>query len=119
MEQQREMETTYGTVSAIVFHNPENGYSVLRLTASDGEEITAVGCVPNVGLGEELNCVGQWITHATYGEQFIIESFERELPVDERGIADYLGSGLIRGVGPKLAARIARQILDGQEVKLP
>ena len=109
MEQQREMETTYGTVSAIVFHNPENGYSVLRLTAADGEEITVVGCVPNVGLGEELNCVGQWITHATYGEQFIIESFERELPADERGIADYLGSGLIRGVGPKLAARIAKK----------
>ena len=108
MQQMQEMETIYGTVSAIVFHNPENGYSVLRLAASDGEELTVVGCVPNVGLGEELTCVGHWITHATYGEQFVIESFERALPVDERGIADYLGSGLIRGVGPKLAARIAK-----------
>lgn len=109
MEQTQELESIWGTVGAIVFHNPENGYSVLRLTASDGEELTATGCVPNVGLGEELNCLGHWTTHPTYGEQFVITSFERSLPMDERGIADYLGSGLIRGVGPKLAARIAKQ----------
>ena len=108
MEQTQGMESVFGTVSAIVFHNPENSYTVLRLTAADGEEITATGCVPNVGLGEELRCNGRWTTHATYGEQFVIQTFERTLPADERGIADYLGSGLIRGVGPKLAARIAK-----------
>lgn len=98
-----------GTVAQIVFHNAENGYSVLRLTAADGEELTVTGCIPNVGLGEELLLTGRWVTHPSYGDQFAAETFERSLPVTARGIADYLGSGLIKGIGPRLAARIAQR----------
>ncbi len=104
-----EEEHIVGTVDTIVFHNPENGYSVLRLAAYQPrrEDVTVVGCVPNVGLGEELSVIGSWVSHPQYGDQFVIRTMERFLPVDQRGIAEYLGSGMLRGVGPKLAARIA------------
>lgn len=104
----QEEQTLYGTVTQIVFQNIENGYVVLRLTEEDGEEVTATGTVPNLGLGEQLICCGCWVTHPTYGEQFTIHTVERRLPETARGVAEYLGSGMIRGVGPKLAARIAQ-----------
>ena len=109
MDDVHEQETIYGTVTQIVFQNIENGYVVLRLTADDGEEITVTGTVPNLGLGEELICCGHWVTHPAYGEQFTADSVERRLPETARGVAEYLGSGLIRGIGPKLAARIAEK----------
>lgn len=96
-----------GTVTQIVFQNIENGYVVLRLLARDGEEVTVTGTIPNLGLGEELICCGNWVTHPSYGEQFQANTFERRLPESARGVAEYLGSGLIRGIGPRLAARIA------------
>lgn len=103
----QEIQTIQGTVTQIVFQNIENGYVVLRMLARDGEEVTVTGAIPNLGLGEELICCGQWITHPSYGEQFKTDSVERRLPESARGVAEYLGSGLIRGIGPKLAVRIA------------
>ena len=96
-----------GTVQQIVYYNDENGYAVLRLAAENGAEVTATGTLPNIGLGEEVILTGCWVTHPTYGEQFATEAFERRLPTSVRGIAEYLGSGLIRGIGPRLAAKIA------------
>ena len=101
-------EMVSGSVTQIVFYNAENGYSVLRMNAPDGEEITATGCLPNVGVGEELTLSGKWVSHPSYGDQFAADSFERNLPTSTKGIADYLGSGLIKGIGPRLAARIAK-----------
>ena len=98
-----------GTVEQIVFYNPENGYAVLRLAAEGGAEVTATGAFPNIGLGEEVTLTGVWVTHPSYGEQFQTVAFERRLPSSARGIAEYLGSGLIRGIGPRLAARIAEK----------
>ena len=98
-----------GTVEQIVFYNPENGYAVLRLAAEGGAEVTATGTFPNIGLGEEVTLTGVWVTHPSYGEQFQTAAFERRLPSSARGIAEYLGSGLIRGIGPRLAARIAEK----------
>ncbi|HIV62296.1 MAG TPA: ATP-dependent RecD-like DNA helicase [Candidatus Butyricicoccus avistercoris] len=102
-----EYQVVCGRLSQIVFQNEENGYAVIRLTADDGEEITATGCMPALGLGEELTLYGKWITHPSYGEQFTAESFERHLPESVRGIADYLGSGIIKGIGQRLAEKIA------------
>lgn len=102
-------EVVGGAVTQIVFYNAENGYSVLRIESPEGEEITATGCLPNVGVGEELTLTGKWVTHPAYGEQFAADAFERSLPTSVRGIAEYLGSGLIKGVGPRLAERIAKQ----------
>lgn len=98
-----------GTVEQVVFYNQENGYAVLRLLAQDGAEVTATGTFPNIGLGEEVILTGVWVTHPSYGEQFAAEAFERRLPSSVRGIAEYLGSGVIRGVGPRLAGRIAEK----------
>ena len=98
-----------GTVEQIVFSNEENGYAVLRLLSQEGAEITATGTFPGIGLGEELTMVGCWVMHPSYGEQFSAEHFERRLPTTVRGIADYLSSGLIRGIGPRLGARIAEK----------
>lgn len=98
-----------GTVEQIVFYNQENGYAVLRLSSDEGAEVTATGTFPNIGLGEEVILTGTWVTHPSYGEQFATEAFERRLPSSVRGIAEYLGSGLIRGIGPRLASRIAEK----------
>lgn len=109
MQEMTEYLILSGTVEQIVFQNTDNGYAVLRLLADGGEEVTATGCIPNVGVGEELRLTGQWITHPSYGEQFTAEAFERTLPTSVRGIADYLASGLIRGIGPKLAQKLAEK----------
>lgn len=109
MEQYQEQVSICGTVEQIVFQNKENGYAVLRVLTNTEEEVTATGCIPNVGVGEELVLTGQWTTHPSYGDQFTATVFERALPTSVRGIADYLASGLLRGVGPKLAARIAER----------
>lgn len=106
---EREYVLIRGTVEQIVFYNEENGYAVLRLASDNGAEVTATGTFPNIGLGEEVTLTGFWVTHPSYGEQFSTEQFERRLPSTVRGIAEYLGSGLLRGVGPKLAARIAEK----------
>ena len=106
---EREYLLVRGTVEQIVFYNQENGYAVLRLASDNGAEVTATGTFPNIGLGEEVILTGFWVTHPSYGEQFSTEAFERRLPSSARGIAEYLGSGVIRGVGPRLAARIAER----------
>ena len=106
---EREYLIVRGTVQQIVYYNDENGYAVLRLAAENGAEVTATGTFPNIGLGEEVILTGCWVTHPTYGEQFATEAFERRLPTSVRGIAEYLGSGLIRGIGPRLAAKIAEK----------
>ena len=107
--EEREYLLIRGTVEQIVFYNQENGYAVLRLASEDGAEVTATGTFPNIGLGEEVVLTGFWVTHPSYGEQFAAAGFERRLPSSVRGIAEYLGSGLLRGVGPRLAARIAEK----------
>lgn len=108
MEEQ-ELLQLCGTVEAIIYRNDDNGYAVLRIEAEDGGEVTAVGCLPQICQGEEVTLVGQWTTHPSYGEQFKTEYFERRLPATVKGIADYLSSGIIKGIGPKLARRIAEQ----------
>lgn len=96
-----------GTVKHIVFYNEDNGYAVLRLDGEDGAETTVTGTFPNIGVGEQITVTGSWVTHPSYGEQFAAEAFERRLPSSVRGIAEYLSSGLLRGVGIRLASRIA------------
>lgn len=104
---ENELQSISGTVDAVIYQNEDNGYAVIRLIADDGEEVTAVGTLPQICLGEELMLTGHWVTHASYGEQFQTEYFERRMPATVKGIADYLSSGIIKGIGPKLARKIA------------
>jgi exodeoxyribonuclease V alpha subunit len=114
------VDTLTGSVERITFYNPENGYTVLRLRPDHPREIhgtprsglsfdglaTVVGNLPEVSPGEHLRLQGQWDRHPKHGSQFKVEVCEQTLPVTVAGIQGYLGSGMIKGIGPKLAERI-------------
>ena len=95
---------TEGTVSAIIYQNEENGYTILRLDVK-GEEITVVGPMAGVSPGEYLSVRGRWTRHPTYGPQLKAEVVERRLPEGLKEIFHYLSSGAVKGVG-KATARL-------------
>jgi exodeoxyribonuclease V alpha subunit len=109
------MDELSGSVERVTFYNPETGYSVLRLRPErnlrlpgqnrDGL-VTVVGNLPELSPGENLRLKGHWLSHPKHGQQFQVEYCEQTLPATVAGIRRYLGSGLIKGIGPKLADRI-------------
>lgn len=94
-----------GTVSSVVFRNEENGYTVLRVEAGEGE-LTVVGIMPGVAPGEGLCAHGVWEQHSSYGRQLKAEIIERTLPTGEDAVYRYLASGVIRGIGASTARRL-------------
>jgi len=124
MEEQEKTTQIEGTVAAVVYENPENGYCVLRLNTGD-DVVTAVGCFPGAAVGERLSLTGGWTTHPSYGEQFAAETVRRTLPRDRDAIYAYLAFGGVRGVGKVLAAAIVRafgeealQVIENEPEKL-
>lgn len=104
------METLQGILERIVYENPDTGYTVGRLSARDHAElITIVGNLASVNPGESLLLQGEWVDNARYGRQFQIEKYETILPANVVGLRKYLGSGLIKGIGPKMATRIVQK----------
>ena len=103
---EQEMEILQGAVSAVVYQNYENGYSVLRLNLGGGQMVTVVGTIPLPAVGERLMVTGRWSTHASYGRQFEAEFLERLMPQTAMEILSYLSSRVIKGIGPRMAARI-------------
>ncbi len=101
------MEQEEGFVDSIIYRNEENGYTVCTL-ARDDIEFTAVGKFPTLKEGEYLVVRGAFIDHKSYGKQFQIQEYELKMPEDSQAIERYLGSGAIKGVGPKRAAKIVR-----------
>ncbi len=99
------METLRGTVNGTLFRNDDNGYSVISLRV-EGNLQTAVGIFPELTDGEQLQLEGEWTQHAQYGRQFKAAGFQVERPTTLDAIEHYLGSGLIRGVGPSTARLI-------------
>ncbi len=96
-----------GSVERVTYHNEENGYSVLRLVvAGMSDPVTVIGSFSTVSPGEQLRLSGWWTTHPKYGDQFKSQSYEVLRPATIAGIQKYLGSGLIKGVGPITARRI-------------
>jgi len=103
------MDQLEGTVERVTYFNAENGYSVIRLKPARGQDlVTLVGNLPELSPGEYLRLQGQWTSHTDYGRQFKVERCEQALPATVEGIRRYLGSGLIKGVGPKTADRIVK-----------
>lgn len=108
------METLTGSVERITYYNEENGYSVIRLRPDrhisiglDREGLaTVTGNLPQLIPGEYLRLNGQWTNHPVHGLQFTVETCEQALPATVGGIRRYLGSGLVKGIGPRLAERI-------------
>ena len=112
------METLQGILERIVYEHPDTGYTVGRLSARDHAElITVVGNLASINPGESLLLQGQWIDNAKYGRQFQIEKYETILPANVVGLRKYLGSGLIKGIGPKMAGLIVRKFgMDTMDV---
>ena len=103
---EQEMELIQGAVSAVVYQNYENGYAVLRLNVGGGQMVTVVGTIPLPAVGERLMVTGRWSTHSSYGRQFEAEFLERLMPQTAMEILNYLSSRAIKGIGPRMAARI-------------
>ncbi|MBR1972958.1 MAG: ATP-dependent RecD-like DNA helicase [Oscillospiraceae bacterium] len=103
---EQEMEIVQGTISAVVYQNYENGYAVLRLNVGGGQSVTVVGTIPLPAVGERLMVTGKWSNHSSYGRQFEAEFLERLMPQTAMEIMGYLSSRVIKGIGPRLAARI-------------
>lgn len=99
------MEKLRGVIEHFVFRNEQNMYSVLRLLC-EGRQHTAVGKVDGSLLGQEVELTGSWITHAQYGRQFDFTEVRSVAPVSVAGLEKYLGSGIIKGIGPETAKRI-------------
>ncbi|MBT2528105.1 ATP-dependent RecD-like DNA helicase [Streptomyces sp. ISL-99] len=96
-----------GVLERITYANEENGYTVARVdTGRGGDLLTVVGSLLGAQPGESLRMEGRWGSHAQYGRQFTVENYTTVLPATIQGIRRYLGSGLIKGIGPVMADRI-------------
>lgn len=109
MDDKKNYNEISGTVAAVIFRNEENGYTVLRLETDNEGEITIVGCMPGVAPGETLQAEGNWMRHASYGEQFKVEVLHRRMPVGEKAIFEYLASRAIKGIGVQTAKLIVNE----------
>ena len=109
---EQELEILQGTIGAVVYQNYDNGYAVLRLNVGGGAMATVVGTIPLPAVGERLMVTGKWGTHASYGRQFEAEFLERLLPETSAEILSYLSGRIIKGIGPKTAARIVQRFGD-------
>lgn len=104
-------------VDRIVFANPDNGWTVVRLTVRGKGELTAVGHLAAAQPGETLKLRGRWVKDRKYGRQFRVESFETTRPATYVGIERYLSSGMIQGIGKTMAKRLVHQFgLDTLDV---
>ena len=101
-----EMEILQGAIGAIVYQNYDNGYAILRLLCQDGQTATVVGTIPMPTVGERLMVTGKWKNHPSYGRQFEAEFLERLMPQSAQEIQNYLSGRVIKGIGPKTAAKI-------------
>ena len=108
MEQGEGQNRIEGTVEAVIYQNEENGYTVLRVDAGEGG-LTVVGCMPGIAPGEEIAVTGQWMRHASYGEQFKAEVVERRMPAGEKAVYEYLASGAVKGIGAATARRMVEE----------
>lgn len=96
-----------GVLERITYANEENGYTVARVDTGRGADLlTVVGSLLGAQAGESLRMEGRWGSHAQYGKQFTVENYTTILPATIQGIRRYLGSGLIKGIGPVMADRI-------------
>ena len=104
------MERLRCVVERITYRNDENGYTVLRCRAKEFQDlVTVVGSMPETHVGSVLQLEGGWRIDAKYGRQFSVTSFEETMPATAYGIEKYLGSGLVKGIGPKFARRIVQK----------
>jgi len=102
-----------GQIEQVTYFNEGSGFTVARMRV-DGrpEPVTVVGRLLDPRPGEVLAMTGEWVLHPTFGEQFKVSEFKLHVPATAQGILKYLGSGMIRGLGPEMAARIVDRFGD-------
>jgi exodeoxyribonuclease V alpha subunit len=101
------MARLQATLERITFHSERDGYTVARVRPhGKNGQVTIVGKLVGVQIGEALDLDGRWVDHADHGRQFEVDAFRTMLPATVEGIRRYLGSGLIKGIGPATAKRI-------------
>ncbi len=105
-------ETYQGTVKRIIFRNQSNGYTVALLLCAGDIELTAVGNMFDIEVGEEIEVMGNFGQHKSYGEQFKVESYQKLIPTTSASILKYLSSGTVSGIGPATAKKIVMKFGD-------
>ena len=102
-------EVLAGIVERVTFHNPENGFCVLRVKARAHRDlVTLVGHAAMISAGEWITASGEWINDRTHGQQFRARFLRSSAPTSVEGIQTYLASGMIRGIGPVYAKKMVR-----------
>ncbi|MGO9122454.1 MAG: helix-hairpin-helix domain-containing protein [Desulfomonilaceae bacterium] len=103
------LEDIQGQIERVTFHNEENGFTIARLKVKGFRElVTAVGNLMAPVPGQVIDATGEWTTHPQFGEQFKIVRYNTLVPATVAGIEKYLGSGLVKGIGPVMAKRIVK-----------
>jgi exodeoxyribonuclease V alpha subunit len=107
------LEALAGSVERVTFHNPENGFCVLKVQVRGKRDlVVVVGHTPSVGAGEWITASGAWVSDRTHGLQFKAEVLKTTPPTGAEGIEKYLASGQMRGIGPAMAKRIVAAFGD-------
>src|SRR5579863_7283208 len=111
-----EIESLQGIVDRVIFQNQENGFAVFVVQLNAKDSITVKGSVPTITAGEHVVVRGVWNMHQKFGKQFDAQSCEKQAPTSILGLKKYLGSGLIKGIGPvygdKLVAAFGEKVLE-------
>lgn len=101
------LQSLEGVIERLTYHNEDNGYTVARFTPKDKSyQVTVIGNMLGINVGESLRLAGSWTSHTQYGKQFQVEHYTVQLPATVEGIRKYLGSGLIKGIGSKTSSKI-------------
>ena len=103
------LERHEGSVEGIIYANEQNGYAVFDFALDSGEVITATGTLPYLAEGDSMVLYGKWVHSPKYGTQLQVEQYESVMPRSEAAMLRYLASGAVKGIGPKLAARIVAE----------
>lgn len=117
MPSEKATENLNGHVARVTFHNEDNGFCVLKVDVKgQSEAVTVLGKLPQVTAGEYLTASGSWQIDRTHGRQFRAETLRTSPPDSPEGIEKFLGSGLVKGIGPvyakKLVDRFGKEVLD-------
>ena len=101
-----DLEIIAGTIDRFLYQSEENGFSVFLLTAQGSKAITVKGYLPHIQAGQEVQLKGSWVFHAKFGKQFEAQQCTSIVPTTVVGLKKYLGSGLIKGIGPVYAEKL-------------
>lgn len=111
-----EIESLQGIVDRVIYQNQENGFAVFIVQLNAKDAVTVKGYVPTINAGEQVLVRGVWNMHQKFGKQFDAQSCEKQAPTSILGLKKYLGSGLIKGIGPvygdKLVAAFGEKVLE-------